>query len=152
MEFLSDKEILYLQMDIINFLESPIMINVDQVEEMAERANRVSEDRQGNIVDLFTNIGVERRFSAPEIEIVAGFVNLVNYLKDSEMMKTEFEIISIHYHLDDEQSDKIEYFSNYKIVENNSFKYYSLLMQVFYKLQLFDRIDELKIIIDNSTI
>ena len=72
-----------------------------------------------------------------------GMVLQPNVAKNQLHLVSE-EIVDL-----DTKENNIEFFKNYKIKENNSLRYYSLLSSIFIKYQLFNKLDELENIVKN---
>ena len=74
------------------------------------------------------------------------------FLKNNIQVSTAIDYLFLEVKLDsDTKENNIEFFKNYKIKENNSLRYYSLLSSIFIKYQLFNKLDELESIIKNLT-
>ena len=77
---------------------------------------------------------------------------IFDYLKNNIQVSTAIDYLFLEIKLDsDTKENNIEFFKNYKIKENNSLRYYSLLSSIFIKYQLFNKLDELENIIKNLT-
>lgn len=79
-----------------------------------------------------------------------NFINKIDYLKNNRRVSTAIDYYFLETKLDlDTKENNIEFFSNYKIKENNFLRYYTILSSIFIKYKLFNRLDEIENIIKN---
>ena len=121
------------------------------IDDLIVRLNQVPETKTSYIIELFYNITAQgtQYIEARDDTWINNIVALrdgVTYLKewDSPLI----ENIQLSYMADDENAKK--YFSSYEIKDTHWPSYYGTLIQIFYKLQMFDRIDEVEAIVQEK--
>lgn len=118
------------------------------IDDLIVRLNQVPETKTSYIIELFYNITaqgsqyIEARDNS-WIDSIVALRDGVTYLKewDSPLI----ENIQLSYMADAENAK--EYFAAYEIKDTHWPSYYGTLIQIFYKLQMFNRIDEVEEIV-----
>ena len=148
---LSEKDVLLLKIKVSKELEDGTLFDDN---ELISQLNEISDlENQETIAIIFYNIqNFEILRNLEQINKLQDFINKIDYLKNNIQVSTAVDYLFLEVKLDsDTKENNIEFFKNYKIKENNSLRYYSLLSSIFVKYQLFNKLDELENIIKNLT-
>ena len=146
---LSEKDVLLLKIKVSKELENGILFDDN---ELILQLNEISDiEYQETIAIIFYNIqNFENLRNLEQIDKLQDFINKISYLKNNTQVLTAIDYLFLEVKLDsDTKENNIEFFKYYKIKENNSLRYYSLLSSIFIKYQLFNKLDELENIVKN---
>lgn len=144
---LSEKDVLLLKIKVSKELEDGTLFDDN---ELILQLNEISDvEYQETIAVIFYNIqSFESLKSLEYINKLQDFINKIDYLKNNRRASTAIDYFFLETKLNlDTEENNIEFFNNYKIKENNSLRYYSILSSIFIKYKLFNRLDEIENII-----
>lgn len=113
------------------------------IDELIARLNQVPSEKTSYIIELFYTISAQgaKYVQARDISWIESIVALrdgVTYIKEWD--NPMIENLQLSYMSDMDNAN--EFFASYEIKDVPWASYYGTLIQIFYKLQMFDRIDE----------
>lgn len=144
---LTNEEVLLLKIKVAKTLENDTLFTD---EELLSQLNTLEDDEQQEaICTIFYNIeNFDNLHNLNTVISLQNFIDKISYLKLNSRVQSNVDYLFLELKSDNGTiEENKEYFSKYIIRQNNNLNYYSLLISIFIRYQLFDRLDEIENII-----